>query len=90
MCNEQLNDSRVVSENVGGPRLDLVLHSLMEVLNGKYHDSRLSIMRTYVNERGDHLRCPIIRVWSHFTMTPYLVPGLEGETERIEEWRSGG
>jgi hypothetical protein len=38
MLDEQFDDSRVVRENIDGPRLDLGLNSLMEVLNGKCHE----------------------------------------------------
>jgi hypothetical protein len=44
MLNEQLNDTRIVRENIGGPRINLGLHPLMEVLNRICHEQRLAIL----------------------------------------------
>lgn len=41
--------------------LDLSLNSLMEVLNGKYQERRLALIRTCVNARTSFLRCPMRR-----------------------------
>lgn len=49
MLNEQLDNSREVSENVDGPGFDLGQHSHMEILDRKCHGPRLAIMRTTVN-----------------------------------------
>ena len=37
MLDEQLDNSRVIGENVDGPRFDLGLYSSMEILNRKCH-----------------------------------------------------
>jgi hypothetical protein len=38
MLDEQLNNSRVIRENVNGPRFDHGLHSGMKILNRKCHE----------------------------------------------------
>lgn len=48
MLHEQFDDSRVVCENVDGPRLDLGLHPFMEIFDGKCHRRKLAIVLTIV------------------------------------------
>ncbi len=51
MLDEQLDNSRVIRENVYGPRLDLGLHTNMEILNRKWRELKLAKVRTSVNAK---------------------------------------